>query len=67
MMNAYCPFIYEPKKKETLEPLPLYIEVEPPPQEEEKLKEDERPGVIIIELFWIIVILEYLLLHQKDF
>ena len=50
-MNAYCPFIYEPKKKETLEPLPLYIEVEPPPQEEEKLKEDERPGVIIIELF----------------
>ena len=50
-MDVYYPFIHEPKKKETFEPLPLYVEVGPPPENEEKKKEDERPGVIIIELF----------------
>jgi hypothetical protein len=50
-MDIYYPFIHEPKKKETFDPLPLYIEVGPPPQKENIPKEDDHPGVIIIELF----------------
>jgi hypothetical protein len=47
----FYPFIHNPKKKDELEPQPLYIEVGPIPEKEEKPKEDEQPGVIIIELF----------------
>jgi hypothetical protein len=51
-MDVYYPFIHDPKKKDELEPLPLYVEVGPPPEKEEKKEEEkEDRGVIIIELW----------------
>ena len=50
MMNIYYPFPYNPKKKETLDPLPLYIEIEPQIKEKQEKEEKEERGFIIIEL-----------------
>ena len=54
MMDAFYPFIHEKKdkKKEQSEPVPLYVELVPPePEKKAPSEEDERPGVIVIELF----------------
>jgi len=49
-MNIFYPFIH--KKKEKAEPIPLYVELVPPvPEKEEAPTEDNKPGIIIIELF----------------
>ncbi len=53
-METFYPFIHEKKekRKEQMEPVPLHIELIPPvPEKKEPSEEDERPGVIIIELF----------------
>jgi hypothetical protein len=51
-MENFIPFIHkhEPKRKEEMEPLPLYIEMVPPPPQEKTQEEKEERGVIIIEL-----------------
>jgi len=52
-MNPFYPFIYNPKekKKEKFEPEPLYIELIPTqPEKKDTPKDDERPGVVIIEI-----------------
>lgn len=48
-MDLFYPFIYEPKKKEVFEPLPLYIELVQLPEEETELQEEET--VIIIDIY----------------
>lgn len=48
-MNIFYPFIYERKKK-NIEPLPLYIEINPIPLEKLTEKEKENKEEIIIEL-----------------
>lgn len=53
-MDAFFPFIHEKKdrKKDQSEPVPLYVELVPPaPEKKESSDEEDRPGVIIIELF----------------
>ncbi len=53
-MNYYFPFIHKiKKKKDRLEPLPLYIEQAPllPPEKPvEEEKDDIERGVVIIQL-----------------
>lgn len=50
-MNIFYPFIH--KKKETIEPAPLYVElILPIPENKEEYSEEkDEPGVIIIEIF----------------
>lgn len=47
-MHDFFPFIYDPKKKEDFELIPLYIELVPPAQQKE-IKDDESE-IIIIEI-----------------
>lgn len=51
-MDAFIPFIHKPekKKKEEMEPQPLYIELYPPSEAPPKKEEREEQRVIIIEL-----------------
>jgi hypothetical protein len=48
-MNIFYPFIHERKKK-NIEPLPLYIEINPVPLEKCPKQEKEEEKIIIIEL-----------------
>jgi hypothetical protein len=50
--GVYNPIIHAPiKKKEELEQLPLYLEIEPPPPFNKPEPKEEESRVIIIELF----------------
>lgn len=50
-MNPFLSFLYNPKKKEVFEQLPLYIE-EVPSQLEDIVKEDEKEKdyIIIVDI-----------------
>ncbi len=50
-MDTFIPFIHQPKPKKKEEQVPLYIELEPPPAREPEKKEENAPGVVIIELW----------------
>lgn len=51
-MEPFFPFIYSPKKKETFEPLPLYIYEDFPQLEEEIIEKEQKENnhIIIIDM-----------------
>lgn len=52
-MEPFFPFIHQIPKKEIIEQLPLYIELEPPTSEDinQSIEEEEETKIIIIDLW----------------